>query len=384
MKYMLVAGETSGDLHGARLITAIRKLDPQAGFRFFGGDSMEKAAGHPPVVHCSVLNVMGFSAVLGKFPTIIRQFRRATRLIDEYRPDHLILIDFPGFNLRLAKAAKHRGITVHYFIPPKIWAWKEYRINTIKRYVDHVYSILPFEESYYRKRHDYRVDYVGNPSVQEIDAAMRRLPAKRYFLERMGLDTDPRPIIALLPGSRRSEIRANLRLMIEAARQCPSHRYIVAAAPAIPERFYRQCAEDPGLNLAFSSTLTLLKHADAALVTSGTATLETALTGTPQVVCYRSNGLKLSYRIMERFLKIKYVSLPNLIVNKAIVPELLLHHCTAERIRTALRPLLLGSPERDAQMAGYKTLRAALGTRDAADNAAAIIAGTTPQNATEP
>lgn len=373
MKYMLVAGETSGDLHGARLITAIRKRDPQAVFRFFGGDSMETAAGLPPDVHCSVLNVMGFSAVIKSMPVILRQLRRATRMLDQYRPDHLILIDFPGFNLRLAKAAKRRGITVHYFIPPKIWAWKEYRIKSIKRYVNHVYSILPFEQEYYRTRHDYRVEYVGNPSVQEIDAALRRLPAKRYFLERMGLDTDPRPIIALLPGSRRGEIRANLRLMIEAARRCPSHRYIVAAAPAIPERFYRQCAEDPGLNLAFSSTLTLLKHADAALVTSGTATLETALTNTPQVVCYRSNGHKLSYKIMERFLKIRYVALPNLIVDRAIVPELLLHHCTAERIRTALLPLLYNSPEREAQMAGYKTLRAVLGTKDAAENAADII-----------
>lgn len=373
MKYMLVAGETSGDLHGARLITAIRKRDPQAVFRFFGGDSMEKAGGLPPDVHCSVLNVMGFSAVIQSLPVILRQLRRARRMLDEYRPDHLILIDFPGFNLRLAKAARKRGITVHYFIPPKIWAWKEYRIKYMKRYVDHVYSILPFEEEYYRRRHDYRVDYVGNPSVQEIDAAMRRLPAKNYFLERMGLDNDPRPIIALLPGSRRGEIRANLRLMIDAARQCPTHRYIVAAAPAIPERFYRQCAEDPGLNLAFSSTLTLLKHADAALVTSGTATLETALTNTPQVVCYRSNGHKISYRIMERFLKVKYVALPNLIVNKPIVPELLLHHCTVQRIRTALLPLLFNSPGREAQMAGYKTLRAALGTDDAAGNAAALI-----------
>lgn len=374
---MLVAGETSGDMHGARLIAAIRQFDPQAEFRFFGGDSMEKAAGVPPQVHCSELNVMGFSAVVRKLPTIIRHLRKAKRILEEYRPDNLILIDFPGFNLKVAKAAKKHAVTVHYFIPPKIWAWKEFRIKTIQHYVDHVYSILPFEKDYYHKRHNYHVDYVGNPSVQEIDTALRHLPARHYFLERLGLDTDPRPIIALLPGSRRGEIRANLRPMIEAARQFPSHRYIVAAAPAIPERFYRQCAEDPGLNLAFSSTLPLLKHAEAALVTSGTATLETALIGTPQVVCYRSNGHKLSYRIMERFLKIKYVALPNLIVNKEIVPELLVHNCTPERIAAALRPLLISSPERDAQINGYRSLRISLGSDDAAANAAAIITGHT-------
>lgn len=381
---MLVAGETSGDLHGARLISAIRERDSNAEFQYFGGDGMEKAAGVSPVVHCSVLNVMGFSAVLRKLPVILSQLRRARRMLAEFRPDHLILIDFPGFNLKVAKQAKKLGITVHYFIPPKIWAWKEYRIKSIKRYVDHVYSILPFEKDYYLRRHDYRVDYVGNPSVQEIDAALKHLPSKRYFLERLGLDSDTRPIIAILPGSRRGEIRANLRPMIEAARQFPTHRYIVAAAPAIPERFYRECAEDPGLNLAFSTTLELLKHADAALVTSGTATLETALVGTPQVVCYRANGCKLSYKIMERFLKIKYVALPNLIVNKGIVPELLVHNCTPERIRSSLKPLLMNSPERDAQIAGYKSLRMALGTADAADNTASIITGNTPeQTATE-
>lgn len=373
MKYMIVAGEASGDLHASRVIHALKELDPEAEFRFLGGDLMTAEAGREPDIHYREMNVMGFSEVLRHLPKLLGNYGRATRLIDEYRPDVLLLVDYPGFNLKLAKYAKRHGVRVEYFISPKVWAWKEWRVKTIKKYVDRLYSILPFEIPFF-KRHGYEATYVGNPSVDEIDDAIRRLPPMKHFLERQGI-TDPRPIIALLPGSRRGEIKNNLPLMIEAAKRYPEFQYVVAAAPSVPERFYREVAQDQGLTLVFGSTFPLLKYAKAALVTSGTATLETALIGTPQVVCYRANGMKISYSIMEKILNVKYVSLPNLIVDNEIVPELLVHRCTVDNISHALSPLLQASPQRDWQLGGYKNMRRRLGTADAARRTAENIVG---------
>lgn len=372
MKYMLIAGEASGDLHAADLITAIRSRDPQAEFRFFGGDLMAKAARRAPDLHYDRMNVMGFSEVLRKLPRILGNLKAAKQLIDSFRPDTLILIDYPSFNLKLAKYAHKAGIHTDWYISPKVWAWKEWRVRKIKKYVDSLYSILPFEVPFYQ-RHDYKVTYVGNPSVKEIDYALGHLPPMRHFIERQGLGDDERPIIALLPGSRKGEIRNNLRLMIEAAKRFPEFRYVVAAAPAIPERFYREVAQDPGLPVVFGCTPTLLKYSRAAVVTSGTATLETALIGTPQVVCYRANGKKLSYKIMEKLLKVKYVSLPNLIIGNQAVPELLVHHCTVDGIARELSPLLQNSPQREWQINSYKAMRRKLGTSVAADYAAELI-----------
>ncbi|MDE6010901.1 MAG: lipid-A-disaccharide synthase [Muribaculaceae bacterium] len=372
MKYMLIAGEASGDLHASRLMDALRKADPEAEFRFFGGDLMAAAAGREPDLHYDRLNVMGFSEVLRHLPAIFRNLRLAKRILLEYRPHVLILIDFPGFNLKLAKFAHRHGIRVDYYISPKLWAWKEYRIKSIRRYVSHLYSILPFEVEFYRKRGYDRITYVGNPSVEEIDYALGHIAPLKHFLERQGI-TDPRPIIALVPGSRRGEIRNNLPLMIEAAKRYPDFQYVVAAAPAIPEIFYREVAQDPGLKVAFGATPTLIKYSKAALVTSGTATLETALVGTPQVVCYRANGKKLSYKIMEKLLKVKYVSLPNLIAGNSIVPELLVHKCTVTNISRELTPLLQPSPRREWQLNGYRLMRRRLGTSIAPAYAAELI-----------
>ena len=374
MKYVVIAGESSGELHGAGLIESVRRCDPDAEFRFFGGDMMEKAAGCPPELHYSELNVMGFSAVISKMPSILRHLRQAVHLLQEWRPDALLLVDFPGFNLKLAKSAHKLGIPVHYFISPKVWAWKEYRVRSIKKYVDRMYSILPFEEEWFRKR-GYEVIYVGNPSVQEIDRALSHIPPLKHFCGRQGIIDMERKIIAILPGSRKGEIRNNLPLMIEAARQFPDFQYIVAAAPSVPEKFYRSVAQDPDLKLVFDSTITLLKYSRAALVTSGTATLETALVGTPQVVCYRANGNKLSYKVMERLLKVKYVSLPNLVAGAEIVPELLVHKCTVPSIRRALLPLLSNSPGREWQVKGYRLIRARLGSSVATDYAGELIVG---------
>lgn len=372
MKYMLIAGEASGDLHASNLITSLRRLDPEAEFKFFGGDLMAKAARALPEVHYEEMNVMGFSEVIRRLPRILGHLKTAKRLVREFRPDVLILVDYPSFNLKIAKYAHKLGIKVDYFISPKVWAWKEWRVKQIKKYVDNLYSILPFEVAYFKK-HGYHVTYVGNPSVQEIDYALGHLPPRKHFIERQGLSDPDKPIIALLPGSRRGEIRNNLPMMIEAAKKFPDYDYVVAAAPAVPEKFYREIAQDPGLQLVFGSTSTLLKYSRAAVVTSGTATLETALIGTPQVVCYRGNGSKITYKLMEKLLKVKFVSLPNLIVGNSVVPELLLYQCTASTIARELAPLLQNSPKREWQLAGYKNMRRRLGNSVASDYAAELI-----------
>lgn len=372
MKYMLIAGEASGDLHAASLIAALRDLDPEARFAFFGGDLMEKAAGKKPVLHYSKMNVMGFSEVVRNLPTIIDNYRLAVALLEKFRPDLLILVDYPSFNLRLAKKAHTLGIRADWYISPKVWAWKEWRVRSMRKYISRLYCILPFEIPFF-KAHDFRrAFYVGNPSVEEIDDRLRHLPPERYFRERQGL-TDPRPIIALLPGSRFSEIRANLPLMIEAAKRYKEFQYVVAAAPSVPEKLYREIAQDPGLPMVFGAAIPLLKYAVAALVTSGTATLETALVGTPQVVCYRGNGSALTYDLMSRLLKVRYVSLPNLIMDNSIVPELLLNRCTPDSISRELSPLLQPSPRRDWQVQGYRNMRRRLGTNNAASTAASLI-----------
>ncbi len=382
MKYVLIAGEASGDLHASRLIENIRKEDPEAEFRFFGGDLMSNAARRRPDLHYREMNVMGFSEVFRALPRICRNMRQARALLRNYRPDSLVLVDYPGFNLAVAGYAKKLGIPVHYFISPKVWAWKEYRVRKIKKTVDRMYSILPFEEEFYA-RHGYKVDYVGNPSVEEISWSMGHLPPKKYFMERQGL-TDPRPIIALLPGSRKGEIRNNLPLMVEAAKKFSEFQYVVGAAPSVPEKFYREVAQDPGLKVVFGCTHTLVKYSQAAVVVSGTATLETALIGTPQVVVYRANGNRLSYNIMARLLNVKYVSLPNLIVNNSIVQELLLDRCTVASISRELGPLLQPSPKLTFQMQGYRNMQRRLGTSIASEQAAEIIVAMTTRKANKP
>lgn len=369
---MLIAGEASGDLHGSRLIKYLRQLDESAEFRFFGGDLMAAQARCQPDLHYSRLNVMGFSEVIRKLPNLLSNLKFARGIMQAFRPDVLILIDFPGFNLKLARYARRMGIRVEYYISPKVWAWKEYRIRSMRKYVDRLYSILPFEIPFFEQRGFDKAVYVGNPSVEEIDYSLGHISPVKHFRERNDI-ADERPMIALLPGSRRGEIRNNLPMMIEAAKRYPEFQYVVAGAPSMPEKFYREVAQDPGLKVVFDSTHTLVKYSKAALVTSGTATLETALIGTPQVVCYRANGSRLSYKIMERLLHVRYVSLPNLIMGTEIVPELLLHYCTPGTISRELSPLLQPSPRRDRQIAGYKTLRRKLGTFIAPEYAAELI-----------
>lgn len=367
MHYYIIAGEASGDLHAAQLMAALRRADADARFTFLGGDLMAREAGTQPLIHYREMAYMGFSEVLRHLPAVLRNLRVAKDTLTSERPDAFIAVDYPSFNLKVAKAAAAAGIPVFYFISPKLWAWKSWRVKAMKRCVSRILAIFPFEPQWYAD-HGFHADYVGNPSVAEIDAAIAAAPAREDFLREHRLRD--RPIIALLPGSRRGEVRANLPVMIQAARRFAQYRAVVAGAPGLDDDFYRGLTDLPVLR---DATYPLLRHARAALVTSGTATLETALMGVPQVVCYRSNGSKLTYDIMKRVLKISHVSLPNIIAGRGIVPEMLLHECTPELVAQRLTPLLRDTPERSAQLEGYEAMRTILGTKDAATEAARLI-----------
>lgn len=369
MKYMLIAGEASGDLHASHVIERLRARDVDSQFVFFGGDKMAAAAGVPPVVHMREMAYMGFSEVLRNLGKIRRNLKQAKNLLHAERPDCLILIDYPSFNLKVAAEARRLGIKVYYYISPKVWAWKEWRVRTMKRVIDRMFVIFPFEVDWFRTRHQMDVQYVGNPSVAELDGALEQAPAWPDFIARHGLRD--KPIIALLPGSRRGEIKNNLPVMLEAARVFIQYQPVVSAAPGIDPAFYEQFGVKA---LVKNDTMSLLRHARAAMVTSGTATLEAALARTPQVACYRANGSKLSYKIMHKLLSVDFVTLPNLILNREAIPEKLVHLCTPLDVATALSKLTgLTSPERIRMLEDYKEIREKLGTDDAADNVAAAI-----------
>ena len=374
MKYFLIAGEASGDIHAAQLIAEIGKCDADARFRFFGGDLMADAAGCTPIVHYSEMAFMGFIEVLKHIGQIAGFLKRAKNEIDNWKPDAVILVDYPSFNLKVAKYAHSCGIPAFYFISPKVWAWKEYRVKQIKRYIAEMYSILPFETEFYA-RHDYRVEYVGNPTVKEMAEARSHFRPAAQFRQQNGLDAS-RPIIAILPGSRHKEIRDNLPEMIAACNTFPQCQIVIGGAPNIDEAEYRNVLRTGGidnantLKILFGQSFELVANARAAVVTSGTATLETAVLGTPQVVCYRMNGSKRVYNIYKHLLKVKYVSLPNLIADEPILTELLLHFCDRRSIARTLEPLLGDTPQRSEMLAGYVRMMNRLGTGDCAANAA--------------
>lgn len=367
MHYFLSAGEASGDLHAARLIEELRKADASARFTFLGGDLMAEAASTAPEIHYRQMAYMGFSEVLRHLPEILSNLKRAKKAISRTRPDALIVVDYPSFNLKLAAYAHSLGIPVYYYISPKVWAWKEYRVKDIKRYFRRVFAILPFEVEFYR-RHGMEVSYVGNPSVEEIYDRMKSLPDRSNFIKTYRLTN--RPILALVPGSRRGEIKNNLPVMNSVARQHPDLQAIVAGAPGIDPSFYRQFTTLP---VVTGCTFELMHFAQAALVTSGTATLECALLNTPQVVCYRANASRLAYNIMKRILKIPFVSLPNLIAGREVIPEMLVHLCTVSNVNERLDAILPGQPGREAQLKGYAEIRERLGESHAAQRTATLI-----------
>jgi lipid-A-disaccharide synthase len=368
MHYFIIAGEASGDLHGAALVDALRAKDSQARFDFLGGDMMTAAAGCEPIIHYRRMAFMGFSEVLRHLSDISANMKRTRQAIAELHPDCIILIDYPSFNLKVAAYAKKLGIPVYYYISPKIWAWKQWRVKSIRKLVRRVFCILPFEPDFYAK-HNYKADYVGNPSVEEINAAHAAAPSREEFLNANRLRN--KRIIALLPGSRKSEIRNNLPIMAQVALRFPQYQALVAGAPGIDDEYYKTYTTLPVLR---NSTYALLAHSHAALVTSGTATLETALMGVPQVVTYRANGSKISYEIMKRILSVNFVSLPNIICDRTIIPEMLLHECTPELVGDRLAELMPDhSPQRAAMLADYQAMRERLGTDRAAQTTATLL-----------
>ena len=371
MHYFLIAGEASGDLHAAGLIDALRRRDPEAHFTFLGGDAMARAAGTQPVIHYSRMAFMGFSEVLRNLRTISANMRTARRALADARPDVFIPVDLPSFNLKVAATARSLGIPVCWYISPKLWAWKAWRLKTIRRVVDRMMCILPFEPAWYAARGYDDATYMGNPSVEEIDRALAAVEPREEWMRRHRLRSN-RPLLALLPGSRRGEIRCNLPVMDAAARRFPQYTIAVAGAPGIDSGFYEGLTKFPVVR---GATHEMLAHARAALVTSGTATLEAALAGVPQVVMYRSNGSRLAFELMHRVVHVQYVSLPDLIVGREVVPELLLHMCTPDAVAECLGGIIRDGETREAQLAGYAEMRRLLGPAGAADRAAEAVIG---------
>lgn len=367
MTYMLCAGEASGDLHASELIRAMREQDPDADFVFLGGDLMAQASGRRPAVHYRDMAFMGFSDVVRHLPKVRENLSIAKKLLTRVVPDALILIDYPSFNLRLAAMARKLDIPVYYYISPKVWAWKEFRTAKIAEYCRRVLAIFPFEPAFYASHGYSRCTYVGNPSVEEIDRRLAEAPDPEAF--RAAHNLDSRPVIAIVPGSRISEIQRNLPLMLEAARVLQSkYNPVVAGAPGVDPSVYPDT-----IPVVFDATTQLMHVAAAALVTSGTASLEAALARVPQVVCYRHTGSRVTYAVMSRVLKIPYVSLPNLIARQEVVPELLLHKCTPLQILKRLLAILPGHPAREDQLRGYDLIRTRLGHTHAAATAAGLI-----------
>lgn len=368
MTYFLIAGEASGDMHGARLIEAIKQQDADAQFVGLGGDLMEQQ-GMILLRHYRHMAFMGFLAVLSHLPEVLRNIRMTQQALLQTKPDVLILIDYPSFNLRMAKFAKqHLATKVCYYISPKLWAWKSYRIQTIRRYVDRMYTIFPFETDYYAKR-DYKVSYVGNPTQETVDAFLQTTWDEQTF--RLTHHLDERPIVALLAGSRRQEIVACLPLMLRVAQQFPQMQVVVAAAPGVDTSLYTSLA--PKVPILFNATYPLLRCAKVAVVNSGTATLETALIGVPQVVVYHVFGGRLAYGLKECFIHTKYVSLVNIIAQREVVRELIAHLFTEENLHRELNRLIADEEYRLEILKGYAELRQMLGQESAANNAAHAI-----------
>ena len=373
MRYYLIVGEASGDLHASRLMRSLKNADELAEFRFFGGDLMA-AEGGTLVKHYRDLAYMGFVPVLLHLNTIFKNMAFCKRDIVAWNPDVVILVDYPGFNLNIAKFvhAKTR-IPVYYYISPKIWAWKEWRIKRIKRDVREMFSILPFEVPFYEEKHKFPIHYVGNPTAQEVAEFRASYDETREeFCAANGLDAD-RPVIALLAGSRKQEIKDNLPAMIEAAEKFVDYQMVLAGAPSIDDGYYERFIKGTPVKLVKDSTYQLLSHSSAALVTSGTATLETALFDIPQVVCYETPVPKLIRFAFNHIIKVKFISLVNLIADREVVPELLADRFTTDNILSALRRILPGGAGHEQMLADYREVRQKLGDTVAPDNAAHIM-----------
>ena len=373
MRYYLIAGEASGDLHASHLMRALKEIDSEAEFRFFGGDLMT-AVGGTRVRHYRELAYMGFIPVLLHLPTILRNMKMCKHDITSWSPDALILVDYPGFNLNIAKyihnqkqIVNSQKPTVFYYISPKIWAWKEYRIKAIKRDIDMLLSILPFEVEFFEQKHHYPIHYVCNPTADEVREFLADTPTAK------SQEPTAQKVIALLAGSRRQEIKDNLPAMIEAVRPFMNdYRVVLAGAPGIEAEYYDTYIKGTGIDIVYNQTYPLLAKAHAALVTSGTATLETALFNVPQVVCYETPLPQLIGWLRKKLLKVKYISLVNLVADREVVRELVADSFSVENIRRELQKILAG-PDREAMLQGYADVRQRLGSQKAPATAARII-----------
>lgn len=366
MKYYIIAGEASGDLHAANLMRELKQLDGNAKFRFWGGDKMQAQGGNL-VKHYRDLAFMGFYEVLANLRTILNNIRCCKDDIDKFNPHALILVDYPGFNLRIAKYAHRQGYKVFYYISPQVWAWKKSRVYKIKKWVNRMFVILPFEKAFYAG-YGIDVDFVGHPLLDAIEIEKPQLADSATFRQQHNLDD--RPVIALLPGSRKQEIAKMLPVMINVQKSFAGYQFLVAGASSIPPDFYAQVASDENIKIIFDQTLSLLKNAKAALVTSGTATLETALMDVPQVVCYKGNWL--SFQIARRIVDVKYISLVNLIMDKPVIPELIQQQMNIESVEQHLR-MILEEDNYQRIKEDYRNLREKLGGLGASGNAAGLI-----------
>lgn len=366
MKYYIIAGEASGDLHGANLIASLKKKDTRAKIRAWGGNLMKKQ-GATLVKHYRDLAFMGFVEVLLHLRTILKNLSFCKKDILKYKPDAIILIDYPGFNLKIAKFAHKHNIKVYYYISPQVWAWKKRRVYTIKEVVDKMLVILPFEKDFYD---DYRVDahFVGHPLLDELSKV--RYINRSNFARQNKLDPK-KEIIALLPGSRKQEVTRMLGIMMKVMDKFPEYQFVIGCAPSLPESFYRELVGNENVHLVFNKTYQLLQVASAALVTSGTATLETALFYVPEVVCYKGN--KISYLIAKNLVKVKYISLVNLIMDKPVLKELIQNDLTPKNIEDELNDLLTNHKKQRQLLEDYEDLRCKLGNAGASNNAATII-----------
>ena len=369
MKYYLLVGEASGDLHASNLMKAIKAVDSDAEFRFFGGDLMSSVGGEC-VRHYRDTAFMGFVPVLLHLRSIFANMNFCKKDIVAWNPDVLILVDYPGFNLSIAEYIhKNTDIPVYYYISPKIWAWKEHRIKNIKRDVDELFSILPFEIDFFEKKHGYKINYVGNPCADAVDAFLRNSPEERNsFIRRNGIPD--KPIVALLAGSRKQEITANLPIMLQAMKDFPEFQPVIAGAPGIDKDLYKPYLEE-GACIVFGETYNILNHAHAALVTSGTATLETGIFRVPQVVCYATPMARLYSWLKKRFLKVKYISLVNLVADREVVRELVAADMRLENVKAELAKILpADSNERIVMLGEYDRMLEILGEAGASDRAA--------------
>lgn len=371
MKYFLIAGEASGDLHASNLMTALKQEDAEADFRYFGGDLMQ-AVGGTLLKHYREMAFMGFIPVLLNLRTILNNMKACEEEIRRYQPDVVILIDYPGFNLKIAKYVKTRlGLPVYYYISPKIWAWKKYRIKDFRRYVDRMFCILPFETEFFRQL-DYAVDYVGNPSVDSV-AQFRDAQAALPDTFRTDEGLSDKPILALLAGSRRQEIKDNLPTMLRVAASYPDLQPVIAGAPGLEPEYYREYIGNHSVKILFGKTYPLLQHSKAALVTSGTATLETSLFRVPQVVCYYTPAGRLASFIFKHFFTTPYISLVNLIGGREIVQELFGARFSEKQIHDELGRILYDQPYRSQMLTGYDAVIRLLGNPGASQRTATLI-----------